>query len=240
LLSTGLIEKVREPSWILTRIRRKEDTVSSNPKRTRGFSLIELMTVIAVVSVTAAVAIPLGLNYMRHYEVIGAVQNVATTMQHTRAQAVKRNTRRGVILSFDYPSAGQFQFTTLDEDPVNGGWDGSIFPENPGVFDPTPPREYGAAPVPPANTASPGAGRASPHGIVNNLPQNMEFVGGQAYTSLLFRIDGSVEAVNTDNVTTQAIAQVGLDWVVTVIHPEYELTRTISVSRNGRIVVSQN
>ena len=212
----------------------------SDPKRTRGFSLIELLTVLAVISITAAVTIPLGLNYIRHYEVIGAAQNVATTMQHTRAQTVKRNTRRGVILNFDYPSAGQFQFTTLDEDPVNGGWDGSILPENPEVFDPTPPRDYGTAPVPPANTASPGAGRQSPHGPVQNLPQNMEFVGGQAYTSLLFRVDGSVEAVNADNVTTQAISQVGLDWVLTVNHPEYGLTRTISISRNGRIVVSQN
>ncbi len=211
-----------------------------DPKWTRGFSLVELLTVMAVISITVAVAIPMGMNYIRHYEVIGAAQNVATTMQHTRAQAVKRNTRRGVILNFDYPSAGQFQFTTLDEDPVNGGWDGDIFPANPGVFDPTPPRDYGTAPIPPANTTSPGAGRQSPHGPVQNLPQNMELIGGQAYTSLLFRVDGSVEAVNVDNVATQVVSQVGLEWVVTVNHPQYELSRTISISRNGRIVVSQN
>jgi len=199
------------------------------------------MVVIAIIS---AVAIPLGLNYIRHYEVLSAAQNVATAMQQARSQAVKRNTRRGVILNFDYPGPGQFQFTSLDEDPVNGGWDGKIFPAPPGAFNPSPPRNYGTAPIPPFNTASPGAGRPSPHGPVMNLPQGeedaaMEFIDSRQYTSLLFRVDGMVEAVNAQNVATKAIAQVGLDWVVTVRHPEYGLTHNISISQSGLVNLNQ-
>ena len=126
----------------------------------------------------------------------------------------------------------------MDEDPVNGGWDGNIYPANPGVFDPTPPRDYGTAPVPPANTELPGDGLPSPHGLVVNLPNEVEFIGSQDYGSLLFRVDGSVEAVTADNVPGDIVAEDGLNWVVRIRHTRYGLTRTITISRNGRVVVS--
>ena len=54
----------------------------------KGFSLIELLTVMAVISITVAVAIPMGMNYIRHYEVIGAAQNVATSLTPARTCAL--------------------------------------------------------------------------------------------------------------------------------------------------------
>jgi len=77
-----------------------------------GFSLVELLTVMAVGAILAATAIPYGLNYIRHYQVTAAGQAVASVMQLSRAQAVKRNSRNGLILNFDYPAEGQFQFTS--------------------------------------------------------------------------------------------------------------------------------
>jgi prepilin-type N-terminal cleavage/methylation domain-containing protein len=202
-----------------------------------GFSMIELVVVLAIIAITSTIAIPMGINYIRNYEVIGAAQNVASQMQMTRAQAVRRNSRRGMLLNFDYPEAGRYQFTTLDEDPMNGGWDGDIYPANPGVFDQSN-RNYGQAPTPPANIAAPGGGLPSPHGVVMSLPNNMEFVPGRQYGSLLFRVDGSVEAVNAGNVGARVIQEVGLNWVMQVRHLDYELTRTITISRNGRVVIS--
>ncbi len=210
--------------------------MNGNRRRSLGFSIVELVVVMAIIAVVSTITIPMGISYIRNYEVIGAAQNVASQMQMSRAQAVRRNSRRGLLLNFDYPTAGRYQFTTLDEDPVNGGWDGGIYPANPGVFDPAN-RDYGLAPNPPDNVASPGGGLPSPHGVVVSLPQGMEFVGGKQYGSLLCRVDGSVEAVRANNVGARVVQEVGLNWEVEVRHPEYGLTRTIRISRNGRVVI---
>ena len=211
--------------------------MKAQPSSSMGFSMVELVVVLGIIAITSTIAIPMGINYIRNYEVIGAAQNVASQMQMCRAQAVRRNSRRGMILNYEYPEVGKYQFTTLDEDPFNGGWDGDIYPANPGVFDPSN-RNYGMAPTPPANTDLPGAGLPSPHGVVVSLPLGMEFIPGQQYGSLLFRVDGSVEAVNASNVGARVIQEVGLNWVMQVRHPDYGLTRTITISRNGRVVIS--
>ena len=205
--------------------------------RIKGFSLVELLTVMAVIAVTAAIAIPMGLNYVRHFEVQGAGQNIASQMQLTRAQAVKRNARRGIVLNFNYPNPGEYQFTTLDEDPVNGGYDGQVFLDPLGDFDPGN-RDYGTAPTPGNSTIYPPGGGPKPHGQVIPLPADVEFIGSQAYSSLLFQVDGSVEAVTVDNVSSgNVVAQNGLDWEIRILHPKYGLTRTIRISRNGRVIV---
>jgi hypothetical protein len=159
-------------------------------------------------------------------------------MQASRAQAVRRNSRRGILLNFDYPQPSQYQYTTLDANPMNGNWDGCIYPANPGVFDPSPPRNYGTVPPPPnCNTDSPGNNLPSPHGPIISLPTEMEFVGGKDYNSLLFRMDGSVEAVNADGLGSQIVAEDGLNWVVEIRQPRLGLRRIITISRNGRVTV---
>jgi hypothetical protein len=73
---------------------------------------------------------------------------------------------------------------------------------------------------------------------VVELPGEVQFIGGQAFTSILFRLDGSVEAVNSGNVGSQVVAQNGLDWQVRLQNPRFGLTRTINISRNGRVEVT--
>jgi prepilin-type N-terminal cleavage/methylation domain-containing protein len=219
-------------------MRKEEEVMTFVSRRPQGFSLIELLTVMTIIAITAAISIPLGIDYVRNYEVMGAAQGVAAQMQAARAQAVRRNSRRGILLNFDYPQPSQYQYTTLDANPMNGNWDGCIYPANPGVFDPSPPRNYGTAPpTPNCNTDSPGNNLPSPHGTVISLPQEMEFVDGQAYNALLFRMDGSVEAVNADGVANQVVAEDGLDWVVEIRQPRLGLRRIITISRNGRVKV---
>ena len=209
----------------------------TEPSKNRGFTLVELAVVMVVLAIMAAVAIPYGLNYVKHYEVQGAGQNVASLMQLTRAQSVKRNTRRGLILNFNYPSPGEYQFTSLEEDPVTGGYPAPVYVDPGGNFDPGD-RNYGKAPEPQFSTDKPTNGLDSPHGQVIPLPNEIAFIEGQAYSSLLFRVDGSVEAVNPVNVDNgKAVAMNGLDWEVRIQHPRYGLTRTIRISRSGRVVV---
>ncbi len=207
-------------------------------KGASGFSLLELVVVMAIIGITLSIAVPNGIAYMKNYSVTAAAQDVATQMQASRTQAVRRNSRRGIILNFDYPTADGYQYTTLDEDPFNGGYDGNIYPAPPGTYDPNPPSNYGTAPVPPANTNPPAADIPSPHGVVMSLPSGVEFIGGQTFTSLLFRLDGSVAGVNAGNVGSQVVAQNGMDWVVRILQPQTGLTRTITISNGGRVVVT--
>jgi Tfp pilus assembly protein FimT len=199
----------------------------------------------AIIAITSAIAVPLGIDYVRNYEVMGAAQGVAAQMQMSRAQAVRRNSRRGILLNFDYPGTSQYQFTTLDANPMTGNWDKKYYPDNPGTFNPGD-RNYGIVPNPPFNTDSPGDGLPSPHGEVITLPTLMVFVPastftstGDTFSSLLFRMDGSVEAVDAAGVNGQAVgvAANNLDWAVRVRNPENNLVRVIRISRNGRVEV---
>lgn len=198
----------------------------------RGFSLVELLVVMAIGAILAAVAIPYGLNYIRHYQTTAAAQGVASLMQLSRAQAVKRNSRNGLILNFDYPEAGQYQFTTLDQNPVTMGAYGGVYP-GPGasaVFDPNN-RDYGIAPAVGDNVSP-------PHGNVTNLPPDMVFdETGGTWNALLFRSNGAVEAVNANASGNPLIRQDGLDWVLTIRYPRYGFVRDIRISRNGRVRV---
>ncbi len=198
----------------------------------RGFSLVELLVVMAVGAILAAISIPYGLNYIRHYQTTAAAQAVASMMQMSRSQAVKRNARNGLILNFDYPAAGQLQFTTLDQDPETMAAYGGIYP-GPGAsanFDPNN-RNYGVAPAVDDNPSP-------PHGIIVNLPAEMEFDdSGGTWNALLFRSSGAVEAVNANASGNPLIRQDGLDWVVTIRYPRFGFVRVIRVSRNGRVQV---
>jgi prepilin-type N-terminal cleavage/methylation domain-containing protein len=58
----------------------------------RGFSLIELLVVSAIILVVAAVATPTIMRSLGTYRLGGSASDVATIVQRTRYEAVKRNT----------------------------------------------------------------------------------------------------------------------------------------------------
>jgi prepilin-type N-terminal cleavage/methylation domain-containing protein len=215
----------------------------ANGSRTRsgGFTLIEILVVITIIAIVSAASIPMGLNFVRHYKVTGAVSNVAAQMQMSRGQAVKRNTNRGILLNFNYPQPGMYQFTSLDPNPMTTRYDGPVYP----VFAPLTYVEnaanYGAVPVPPANTVDPdpGNGVMSPHGIPVTLPIDVQFEPG-TFNALLFRADGSVRAVNAaGNTGAAAVSIAGVDFQVVLRDVRTDITKTLTISRNGR-VLSEN
>lgn len=214
--------------------------MASVPRRSSsGFTLVELMVVVSIIVIISAASIPMGLNFVRHYKITGAAQGVAAQVQRARSQAVKRNTSRGILLNFNYPEVGQYQFTSLDPDPRTGTWDGGVYPQNPGVFDPAFTVDYGTVPAPPENTLNPdpALGVQSPHGIPTNLPQDLRFEAGER-NALLFRADGSVAAVNADGpVGTPVLVRAanGVDWLVTLRDPITNLTRMIRITPGGHV-----
>lgn len=70
----------------------RAERVIYSPSESRGFSLIELLVVVAIALVIAAVAIPTMNTTMDGINVRGALNNATTTAQRCRIQAIKRNT----------------------------------------------------------------------------------------------------------------------------------------------------
>ena len=85
-------------------------------RNTAGFTLIEALVVMALISVLAGMTAPTVSAGMERYEVISASQQVAGTIRSARYQAVGKN----MILKvrFDYPDAGQFQIVDADDTAV--------------------------------------------------------------------------------------------------------------------------
>ena len=62
----------------------------------RGFSLVEMLVVVAIVAILAAVAFPNIIGYTRNYRIKGAAQEVAGELQAARSKAIMTNTNNGV------------------------------------------------------------------------------------------------------------------------------------------------
>jgi prepilin-type N-terminal cleavage/methylation domain-containing protein len=72
----------------------------------RGFSLVELILVVAIIGIMAAVGLPSILGYVKVYKIRGASQEVAGEIQTARMKAINRNVNFGVV------------FVTLPADPL--------------------------------------------------------------------------------------------------------------------------
>lgn len=75
--------------------------------RSDGYSLVEIMIVVGLVAVFAAMTAPVMSGAMKRYSLISASQQVVSTIRAARYQAVGKN----IILrvKFDFPAPGQYQ-----------------------------------------------------------------------------------------------------------------------------------
>jgi prepilin-type N-terminal cleavage/methylation domain-containing protein len=63
-----------------------------------GFSLIEVLVVVGIIMVVAAVGAPLIANWARNYQIRGATQGLAGEIQTARNRAITKNANLGVTI----------------------------------------------------------------------------------------------------------------------------------------------
>jgi type II secretory pathway pseudopilin PulG len=173
-----------------------------------GFSIAELLGVMALVSIAAAASLPVGVSHLRQHQTSQAAQAVASEIQSARIHAVQENSVHGMLLSFGNPGPSELH----------------LAPRNrPGVRDRL--EEIDRAGLPPA-------------GVDFKLPEGFRFEpAGGSFNGLIFRSDGTVEGTVVEEAVEGVVAVEGMNFVVKVKHSASGLTQSILVGRTGTVVV---
>ena len=66
-----------------------------------GISSLELAVVLALIAIMATFTIPFLGSWLRHYRVVGAVRELASSLQEARIKAVSNNKEWRVVIDID-------------------------------------------------------------------------------------------------------------------------------------------
>src|SRR4030095_11912945 len=83
----------------------------TSPRRTRGFSMVELMVVMAILAILALAIAPWFAKISQRNTVKSAAQEVSITLAAARMRAVKRNLPASVVIR---PPAGPNQYNRVE------------------------------------------------------------------------------------------------------------------------------
>jgi type IV fimbrial biogenesis protein FimT len=83
-------------------------------RKKSGFTLFELLTVIAIIAIISAIAIPNFIGWLPKYRLGSAARNLLSAMQFARLMAVKENVN--VLVNFDPGNNNYRVFADYDND----------------------------------------------------------------------------------------------------------------------------
>jgi prepilin-type N-terminal cleavage/methylation domain-containing protein len=95
---------------------RASDSQSGKPSSARGFTLIELVVVVAIAALLAAMAIPLVQSTLQVYALRSGVSSLTGVIQATRYQAIYHGCPYQLAFT-----AGTYSYTTASMAPATGG-----------------------------------------------------------------------------------------------------------------------
>ncbi|MGV1100108.1 GspH/FimT family pseudopilin [Thiovibrio sp. JS02] len=104
----------------------------SLPTRQAGYSLTEMVTVLAVIGVLAIIGVPQLRGAMRDAELRGEVRVLASSLQRARTEAVKRKKTAGVVF---FTASGSTDFSATTAADLGGGYRVYVDDNGNGVWD---------------------------------------------------------------------------------------------------------
>lgn len=96
--------------------------------RRRGFTTIELMVVIFILVVLAAIAFPGLSGWARNQRLKGVTRDLMSHFQFARLEAIKRSTT--IALAFNPGDGGVGNYTVFVDDGAGGGTPGNLIQDN--------------------------------------------------------------------------------------------------------------
>jgi prepilin-type N-terminal cleavage/methylation domain-containing protein len=213
-----------------------KEPATSRPSSDRGYSLVELLLVVAIIAIMAAVALPLISNYLRVYKIRGATQEFAKEIQAARGKAISKNVNFGVVLLIVSDSS----YRWVSEDDLNA-------PDAEFTFNVRVPLNTNTAITDPASTP----GVASQRGPISFLPRGIVFTQGCSLPGpwergMRFnRLGGWCAPTPGEPCPPIPVGAQFVSWTsaggatVCVSQPDTGLTRTVSVAPGGRVLTPQ-
>jgi len=211
----------------------KEPAIST-PSSDRGFSLIEMLVVVAIIMIMAAVSLPMINTYLRVFKIRGASQEVAKEIQGTRGKAISKNVNFGMV--FLILDDHTYQWVAEDD-------------QMPGDF------QFSAnVRVPLADALGTGTGAPAQRGPALVLPRGIQFsktcpglpVSGATWQrGMRFNrlgawcLPGPAEPCPAIGVGADFVLSRGDGAMVCLLQPDTGVFRTVAVSTGGRVLTQQ-